>query len=50
MPLAKPLSKQMVLAAMDKTKSNRAAARYLSVSYVHYKRYAKMYIDRRALS
>ena len=45
MPLPKPLSKQMVLAAMAKTKSNRAAARYLNVSYIHYKKYAKMYVD-----
>ena len=39
MPLPKPLSNQMVLAAMAKTKSNRAAARYLNVSYIHYKKY-----------
>ena len=43
MPLAKPLNKEMILAAMGKTKSNRAAARYLNVSYVHYKRWAKLY-------
>jgi hypothetical protein len=35
----------MVLAAMAKTKSNKAAARYLGVSYIHYKRWAKLYID-----
>ena len=33
----------MILAAMGKTKSNRAAARYINVSYVHYKRWAKLY-------
>ena len=46
MPRAKkPLTKDMILAAMAKTKSNRAASRYLNVSYIHYKGYAKMYID-----
>ena len=33
----------MVLAAMAKTKSNKAAARYLGVSYIHYKKWAKFY-------
>ena len=28
---------------MAKTKSNRAAARYLNVSYQHYRKYAKLY-------
>lgn len=35
----------MILAAMSKTQSNRAAARYLSVSFVHYKKWAKLYKD-----
>ena len=43
MPKAKPLTKEMILAAMNKTKSNRAAARYLNVSYIHYKKWAKLY-------
>jgi hypothetical protein len=43
MPQAKPLSKQQILAAINKTKSNRAAARYLGVSYIHYKKWAKNY-------
>jgi len=43
MPKPKPLSKEMIVAAQAKTKSNMAAARYLHVSYTHYKRYAKMY-------
>ena len=30
---------------MAKTKSNRAAARYLNVSYQHYRKYAKLYKD-----
>jgi len=41
MPKAKPLSKQQILAAVNKTKSNRAASRYLGVSYIHYKKWAK---------
>jgi len=43
MPKAKPLSKAQILAAQAKTLSNMSAARYLHVSYQHYKRYAKMY-------
>jgi len=43
MPKAKPLGKEMIVAAMNKTKSNRAAARYLNVSYSHYKKWAKQY-------
>jgi hypothetical protein len=39
----KPISKEDVLRAMRITKSNRAAARYLGVSYIHYKGYAKLY-------
>jgi len=45
MPKAKPLTKEYILAAMNKTKSNRAAARYLNVSYIHYKKWAKFYKD-----
>jgi transposase len=45
MPKAKPLSKEQIIAAMGKTKSNRAAARYLNVSYIHYKGWAKFYKD-----
>ena len=41
----KIITKEQILAAQSKTKSNRAAARYLHVSFVHYKRYAKMYKD-----
>jgi len=43
MPKAKPLSKGLIMAAVNKTKSNRAAARYLNVSYIHYKKWAKLY-------
>ena len=45
MPKAKPLSKEQILTAMDKTLSNRAASRYLNVSYIHYKKWAKIYTD-----
>ena len=43
MPKPKPLSKEMIVAAQSKTMSNMGAARYLHVSYQHYKRYAKLY-------
>jgi hypothetical protein len=39
----KPLGKEMILRAMRHTKSNMAAARYLGVSYIHYKKWAKLY-------
>jgi hypothetical protein len=43
LPKARPLGKEMILAAMNKTKSNRAASRYLNCSYQHYKKWAKFY-------
>jgi len=43
MPKAKPLSKEDIVRAMKYTKSNRAAAKYLGVSYQHYKPWAKRY-------
>jgi hypothetical protein len=43
MPPPKPLLKEQILLAMRHTKSNRAAARYLNVSYIHYKMWAKRY-------
>ena len=39
----KPLSKEQIEGAQARTLSNMAAARYLHVSYQHYKRYAKLY-------
>ena len=45
MPKAKPLSKTMILDAMDKTKSVKAAARYLNCSYQHLKPWMKLYKD-----
>jgi len=43
MPSAKPLSKEQIVAAMSQTLSNKAAARYLHVSYIHFKKWAKTY-------
>lgn len=45
MPKAKPLSKTQILDAMDKTKSVKAAARYLNCSYQHLKPWMKLYKD-----
>lgn len=45
MPKAKIFTREDILRAMRTTRSNRAAARYLHCSFLHYKKYAKMYID-----
>ena len=45
MPKAIHLSKEQILTAMDKTKSVRAAARYLNISYQHLKKWMKLYKD-----
>lgn len=42
----KPLSKEKIEEAMRHTQSNRAAARYLGVSYQHFKPYAKLFSDK----
>lgn len=42
---AKILTREEIEGAMKATLSNRAAARYLHVSYPHYKRYATLYKD-----
>lgn len=42
---AKPLLKSDIERAMSMTKSNRAAARYLHCSYIHYKKWAKNYSE-----
>lgn len=39
----KPLTKEQIQLAMRHTLSNKAAARYLNVSYSHYKMWAKRY-------
>jgi len=43
MPKAKPIKKEQIVAAMSQTRSNRAASRYLNISYPHYKKWAKLY-------
>lgn len=40
---SKILTKEDIVRAHNSTRSNMAAARYLHVSYTHYKKYAKMY-------
>jgi hypothetical protein len=45
MPKARPLSKNEILNAMNKTKSVRGAARYLNCSYQHLKKWMKFYKD-----
>ena len=42
---AKIITKEQLLHAQKMTKSNMACARFLGISYEHYKRYAKSYID-----
>ena len=42
---AKIITKEQLLYAQKMTKSNMACARFLGISYEHYKRYAKSYID-----
>lgn len=39
----KNYTKEQILTAMDHTKSNLAASRYLGCSYQHYKKWAKLY-------
>jgi len=50
MPKANPLSKEQIASAMNKTKSVRAAARYLNVSYQHLKKWMKLYKDENGVS
>ena len=42
---AKFLSKEDCLRAMNNSKSNRGAARFLRCSFVHYKKYARTYVN-----
>ena len=42
---AKIITKEQLLHAQKMTKSNMSAARFLGISYEHYKRYAKSYTD-----
>jgi hypothetical protein len=50
MPKARPLTKESIISAMDKTKSVRAAARYLNCSYQHIKKWMKLYVDSNGVS
>jgi len=43
--ISKPLTRSMIQAAMAKTMSNHGAARYLNVSFNHYKKFARLYFD-----
>lgn len=45
MPPSKFLSKEDILRAMQNTKSNHGAARFLRCSLNHYKKYATVYVD-----
>jgi hypothetical protein len=44
-PTAKFISKEDCLRAMENTRSNRGAARFLRCSFVHYKKYARTYTN-----
>ena len=44
----KPITKEQLLNAMKMTKSNMSAARFLGISYMHYKRYAKLFVDEKS--
>jgi hypothetical protein len=45
MPKAKFISKEDCLRAMQNSKSNRGAARFLRCSFVHYKKFARTYVN-----
>jgi hypothetical protein len=45
MPASKFISKEDCLRAMDNTRSNRGAARFLRCSFAHYKKYARLYVN-----
>ena len=47
---SKILTKEDILRSQTMTRSNFAAARYLHVSYNHYKKYAKMYKNEEGIS
>ena len=50
MPKAKFISKDDCLRAMNNTRSNRGAARFLRCSFVHYKKYAKTYVNEEGIT
>ena len=47
---SKIIPKEDILRAQKATRSNMAAARYLHISYNHYKKYAKMYKNEEGIS
>ena len=47
---SKIIAKEDILRAQKATRSNMAAARYLHISYNHYKKYAKMYKNEEGIS
>jgi hypothetical protein len=49
-PKAKFISKEDCLRAMDNTRSNRGAARFLRCSFIHYKKYAKTYVNEQGVT
>lgn len=45
MPTTKPISKEMIVNGLQYAKSVRSLARYLGCSYVHLRKYMKLYTD-----
>ena len=49
-PAKLPITREQIIAAMQVTRSNRAAARYLHASYPRYRQYAQLYTDENGVS
>ena len=49
-PAKLPITREQIIAAMQVTRSNRAAARYLHASYQRYRQYAQLYTDENGVS
>lgn len=47
---AKPISKEMIINGLQYAKSIRSLARYLGCSYVHLKKYMKLYTDENGIT
>lgn len=50
MPKAKFITKDDCLRAMQNSKSNRGAARFLRCSFVHYKKFARTYVNEEGIT
>lgn len=50
MPKAKFISKEDCLRAMQNSRSNRGAARFLRCSFVHYKKFARTYVNEEGIT